>query len=241
MNPRYARHIILPEIGEEGQRKLASARVVVVGAGGLGSAVLYYLASAGVGHIRIVDSDAVDIGNLNRQFIHFESDIGREKSKSAEEKLRQYNREIDISSATVRLDDENAGEYLSGHDVAVACVDNLKARRLLNRFCVNSGMPLMDAGVRGFEGYLLAVLPGVTPCYSCIFPRAVESAGVTGILGATAGVLGSMTAVQTVKHLVGIPTDCALYYVDLLSMRIAPIAAKRSPDCPVCGARGPGG
>lgn len=234
MISRYERHIILPEIGEEGQQKLSSAKAVVVGAGGLGSAVLYYLASAGIGHIKIIDSDIVEITNLNRQFIHFESDIGREKSLSAKEKLQQYNHEISISSVTVRLNDENIQEYLSGYDVVVSCVDNKPTRYLLNSSCVKSGIPLIDGGVRGFEGYTLTVLPGVTPCYHCIFPVPDKSTAVTGVLGATAGVIGSMMAVQTIKVLLGIRMDSYFHYIDLFSFNIIPMQAQRNPDCPVC-------
>ena len=241
---RYARQIILPEIGSEGQRRLSSAKVAVIGAGGLGSPVLYYLASAGVGVVHIFDSDTVELTNLNRQFIHFQSDIGREKSQSAKEKLERYNKDIQVSASTVRLDAENVRVLLAGFHLALSCVDNTKTRYLLNSACAQSGIPLVDGGIRGFEGYVLSVTPGVTPCYQCIFPgkgqwenadvsrQHVESAGV---LGAAAGILGSMMALEAIKHIAGIPIQPHFYYVDLLSCGITPITAKRVPDCPACG------
>lgn len=237
MDSRYERQIALPEIGEKGQRKLSAARVVVVGAGGLGSPVLYCLASAGVGHIKIIDSDRLDITNLNRQFLHFESDIGRQKALSAQEKLARYNPDIYVHSVAVALDSANTTKQLSGYDIVLSCVDNKKARYLLNRACVNGGIPLVDGGLRGFEGYVLTVLPGVTPCYHCLFPqkKGKDPSGIPGVLGAVAGVIGSMMAVEAVKHIAGIPIDSYFHYVDTLSFRVTPIAAKRRPDCLVCG------
>lgn len=235
MISRYARQMMLPEIGIEGQRRLSSSRAAVVGAGGLGSPALYYLASAGVGYIRIIDSDIVEMTNLNRQFLHFEKDIGREKAQSASEKLRLYNPDIQIHAATVPLDEKNAPEYLSGCDAVLSCVDNQQTRYLLNSACVKSGTPLIDGGVRGFEGYVLTVLPHVTPCYRCIFPNERQPQEVTGILGATAGVLGAMMAMRTIQQLIGIPIRPYLHFVDLISFCTTPVNAERAPDCPVCG------
>jgi len=235
MNERYSRHMLLPEIGEEGQKKLARTRALVVGTGGLGSPVLYYLAAAGVGHIHIVDSDTVDITNLNRQFLHFEPDIGREKSLSAREKLHRFNSEIELKATTIRLCEENVQEIISDNDIAISCVDNLQTRYLLNRGCVQRGIPLVDGGVSGFDGYSMTILPGVTPCYHCIFPEAVQSTGVIGVLGATAGVTGTIMAVQAIKHLLGINEGSSFLQIDLFSMSFMPIRAKRNPECTVCG------
>jgi len=234
---RYSRHIMLPEIGEEGQRRLSSAKAVVAGAGGLGSPVLYYLASAGIGQIKIIDSDIVDIANLNRQIIHFENDIGKEKTRSAKEKLGQYNHDIQVRTANVLLNEENAGEHLSGYDLVISCVDNKKTRYLTNSACVNHNIPFIDGGIQGFEGYILTVFPGVTPCYQCIFPQESQTkqAGAIGVLGAAAGVLGSMMAMEAIKYIAGIPIASHLHYVDLLDWRITPVTAKRNLDCPACG------
>ena len=233
---RYSRQVMLPEIGGEGQRRLSAASVAVVGAGGLGSPVLYCLASAGVGHIRIIDSDTVDITNLNRQFVHSQDDIGRQKAQSAMEALARYNHDIEICADAVALDADNAEELLAGHDLVLSCVDNKKTRHILNGVCVRGGVPLIDGGIRGFEGYVLIVLPGVTPCYQCIFPQKDQQeadAGI-GVLGATAGVLGSLMATEAIKRIVGIPAQACFYFVDLLSSRITTIQAKKDPGCPVC-------
>jgi len=226
---RYSRQIILPEIGEEGQLKLSNAKVAVVGAGGLGSHVLYNLASAGVGNIKIIDPDVVDITNLNRQILHFESDVGREKSKSAKEKLQQYNREIKIEAVTALFDETQ----IAGFDVVLSCVDTKTTRYLLNSACVSKKIPFIDGGIQGFEGYVLTVLPGVTPCYNCIFPQIHESE-TAGVLGATAGVIGSMMAMEAIKLIVGIPITEHFHYVDLLSWRITPIMKERDVGCGVC-------
>jgi len=237
MTSRYSRQIIIPEIGDGGQERLSSAKVAVVGAGGLGSPVLYYLASAGVGHIRIIDSDVLDITNLNRQCIHSESDVGREKSRSAMEALQRYNHDIQVYATTAVLDDDNALEHLTGFDVVLSCVDNKTARYVLNKACVSARVPLIDGGVQDFSGYVLTVLPGVTPCYQCIFPQKNQSqdTGSFGILGAVAGVLGSMIAMEAIKLIVSIQMILYLRYVDLMSCEIASIAANKAPGCPVCG------
>lgn len=240
MIPRYSRHMIIPEIGEKGQDKLSSSKVLVVGAGGLGSPVLYYLASAGIGHIKIIDSDTVDITNLNRQFIHFECDIGREKTQSAKEKIQKYNHEIDVSTATVRLDEVNIQKYVSDCDIVMSCVDNRQTRLLLNSVCVKRGIPLVDGGVNGFNGYALTVIPGITPCYNCILPKRDQGSAPIGVLGATAGVIGSMMAVMTIKYLLSIQIDSFLYYIDLLSFTITPIQINKNPDCLICNTYNPG-
>jgi len=227
---------MLPEIGIEGQQRLSDAKAVVIGAGGLGSPVLYYLSSAGVGHIKIIDSDSVDITNLNRQFIHSSHDIGKEKSKSAQEKLEHFNPDIQVCSVTVALNDKNVFEHLMGCTIVLSCVDNLETRYLINSTCVRSNIPLIDGGVQGFDGYTLMVLPGVTPCYECIFPRKnrYENTGVVSVLGTTAGVLGSLMAMDALKHIIGIPVDTYFHYMDLLSNRMTTIQASKDISCPIC-------
>ena len=240
MISRYSRQMTLPEIGGEGQRRLSEAKAAVVGAGGLGSPVLYYLASAGFGHIKIIDSDICDITNLNRQFIHFGNDMGREKAQSAKDKLVLYNNEITVCAETVMLDDQNAPDCLSGHDIVLSCVDNKKTRRLINKVCITNNTPFIDGGVQGFEGYILTVAPGITPCFQCIFPMhgLTETAGSTGVIGAAAGVIGSMMALEAIKLITGIPICPYFQYVDLLSYRLTPITARKARDCPVCGQTG---
>ena len=234
---RYARQIMLPEIGHAGQQRLSSSRVAVVGAGGLGSSVLYHLASAGVGHIQIIDSDVVDITNLNRQFIHFEEDVNKEKSQSAKSKLLKYNHDIRVNATTTRLDESNVGRLISNYDIIISCADNCDTRRLINCACVGRDIAMIDGGAQGFEGYVMSMLPGVSPCYQCIFPKSPNTqkdAEPVGILGATVGVIGSMMAVEAIKRIIGIPMHVNLHYIDLLSFRITPITAVRNPACSVC-------
>jgi len=227
---------MLPEIGVEGQQRLSDTKAVVIGAGGLGSPVLYYLSSAGVGHIKIIDSDCVDITNLNRQFIHSSHDIGKEKSKSAQEKLEHLNPDIQTCSVTVALNDMNVLQHLMGCTIVLSCVDNRETRYLINSACVHNNIPLIDGGVQGFNGYTLMVLPGITPCYECIFPQKKQQkkTGVVSVLGATAGILGSMMAMEALKHIIGIPVDAYFHYMDLLSNRMTTIKASKDASCPVC-------
>ena len=154
MNERYSRQILLKEIGEEGQSKLASSCVTVVGAGGLGSSALFCLASAGIGSIKIIDSDTVELSNLNRQLIHTEADIGKNKALSASQKLRRYNSEITVTPVDSHLNEENASSLIAGSDIVLACVDNNETRLALNKVCAELGVPLIDGGVGGFEGYV---------------------------------------------------------------------------------------
>jgi len=235
MESRYERQIILPEIGAGGQHKLATSKAVVVGAGGLGSPVLYYLASAGVGNLKIIDGDTVDITNLNRQILHFESDIGVGKARSAMENLRQYNSDVKVSVVEEVLREENMPYHLSGSDVVLSCVDNKKTRYQLNRVCVNLGIPLIDGGVQGFDGYFLMVLPGVTPCYECFFSgKSSDDSADSGVIGAAVGVVGSMMALEAVKYIIGTPIHSYFHYVDTLSYMITTINTVRRLDCPIC-------
>ena len=237
MDSRYARQVILPQIGSEGQARLASARVAVAGAGGLGSPVIYYLAAVGVGELKIIDADTVDITNLNRQILHFENDIGKNKAQSAKDKLGRFNKDVHTVASAEFLDNKNAAELLSGYDIVMSCVDNNETRYALNSACIVNRVPLVNSGVQGFDGYIMVVQPGITPCYNCIFPGSRDSRAngeSPGIIGAAAGVLGSMMAVEAIKVIVGMTIDPSFYYVDLLSMQITPVAALRSPDCSVC-------
>jgi len=244
MNRRYEKQIILPEVGEAGQERLMHAKVVVVGAGGLGSPALYYLAAAGVGTIRIIDCDIVDVTNLNRQFIHFENDIGREKQQSAKEKLLGFNKNIHIDAVCARLDKNNASELLTGFDIVVSCVDNNETRYILNSVCVKSKTPLINGGVEGFSGYVMVMKPGETPCFQCIFPENEECLFIgarnkpeegCGILGASAGVAGSLMAAETIKVLLEMQINPYLYYIDLISTQLVPIDAIKMENCPACG------
>ena len=232
---RYLKQIILPEIGKSGQSKFSSSKVIVVGAGGLGSVVLYYLASAGIGHIKIIDSDKVDITNLNRQFIYNDADVGRVKSLTTMEKIQNFNHEISITSSNIYINAENIEDHISSCDMVIACVDNKKTRHILNSHCINKNIPLIDGGINGFEGYVFTILPDLTPCFNCLFPEKKEISEPIGVIGAAVGVIGSMMALQSIKVLLKIKIDCFLHYVDLMSFRVLPISAEKKPGCPICG------
>jgi adenylyltransferase/sulfurtransferase len=227
----------MPQITTKEQSMLSAARVAVVGAGGLGSPVLIYLAAAGVGALHIIDEDTVALSNLNRQFLHFEEDIGRLKTDSAKNKLSRFNSEIKITTSAIKLDEMNISAELSGSDIIVSCVDNYNTRRLMNAFCVRQKLSMMDGGILGFSGYVMLVLPGETPCYSCVYPETPQNVGKIGVLGATAGVVGAMMAAQTVKYLIGIREGFKFTFIDLLSFTFDTIEIKKNPDCPVCGGK----
>ena len=240
---RYARHLDLPGFGGHGQERLRAGRVLVVGCGGLGSPALFYLAAAGVGRLGLVDSDHVEISNLQRQILHATPDIGRPKVDSAVGRLRALNPHVRLVPHQDRLDAENARDLFAPYDVILDCTDNFAAKYLINDVCVAMKKPFIHAGISGFCGQLMTVLPGQSACLRCVFPAppplaAPESAPTAGPLGAIPGVIGSLQAVEALKFLAGVGallTDVLLTY-DGLEVEFRPIHAKRNPACPACGA-----
>ena len=233
---RYARQLLLPQIGEEGQKRLKTATVAIVGLGGLGSPVAMYLAAAGVGALVLIDGDIVSWTNLNRQLLHAEPDIGKRKTDSAQEKIRALNHTIELRVHSERLTTENAEEILKGADAIVDCLDSLKSRQDLMRASWKLGIPLIHAAVRGFEGRLTVVVPRETACLGCWLPNA-DSGEAIPVIGPTPGVMGALQASETLKFLLGIPpllTGRVLMY-DGLTMQFRQIAVEPDPDCPVCG------
>jgi len=179
----------------------------------------------------------VELTNLNRQILHFEQDISRAKSVSAAEKLRQYNSDIEICEFSEMLTEKNLGEHLEDCSLVVTCVDNLPTRYLINEGCVKKGIAQVVGGVEGFSGYTLTVIPGMTPCFQCVFPYAKTKDVSSGVLGASAGVLGSLMALQAIKYLAGAEISSYFHYVDLSAYSITDIKADMVIDCPVCGGR----
>jgi molybdopterin/thiamine biosynthesis adenylyltransferase/rhodanese-related sulfurtransferase/molybdopterin converting factor small subunit len=238
---RYQRQIILPEVGVEGQRRLLASRVLLIGAGGLGSPAAIYLAAAGVGTIGVVDGDRVDETNLHRQVLHMTHDVGRPKTQSARRHLEDLNPDVTVVEHRTFLSSENALEILKDYDVIVNGSDNFPTRYLVNDAAVLLGKPLVDASILRFEGQATVFLPG-QGCYRCLFPEppapgTVPSCAEGGILGALAGVMGTIQAVETLKILLGRGETLAgrLLLYDALAAEWRTFRWRRNPDCPVCG------
>jgi adenylyltransferase/sulfurtransferase len=242
---RYARHIILDEVGEEGQEKLLKARVLVIGAGGLGSPALLYLAAAGVGTLGIVDDDTVDLTNLQRQIVHATPRVGAAKVESAADGLRALNPDVRVIPQRLRLSPTNAADVISGYDLVVDGSDNFETRYLLNDACYAARIPLVSAAIVRFDGQLSvfkAYLEGANSCYRCIFPTwpaadLVPRCEEAGIFGAVAGVIGSLQAVEALKEILDLGDSLSgqLLLYDGLSATFRKIKVPRAPDCPVCG------
>jgi len=239
---RYSRHIILEQVGGAGQEKLLSSKVLIVGAGGLGSPAALYLAAAGVGTIGIIDADKVDLTNLQRQIIHHTSDLGVEKVKSAENKMRAINPEVTVKTYHQPAKADNIREIIREYDFVIDGTDNFPAKFLINDACYFEKIPFSHAGILKFYGQLITVLPGETTCYRCIFNApppagAVPSCSQAGVLGVLAGVIGSLQATEAIKYLLGLGrllTDTLLTY-DALEMEFRAVKLNRNPNCPLCG------
>jgi molybdopterin/thiamine biosynthesis adenylyltransferase/rhodanese-related sulfurtransferase len=241
---RYARHLALPGVGEEGQERLKAARVLVVGAGGLGSPVALYLAAAGVGTLGLVDFDTVDVTNLQRQILYGTGDVGRPKLEVAAVRLSDLNPGVHVVSHPVRLTSENALEILAGYDVVADGTDNFPARYLVNDACVLLGKPNVHASVSRFDGQASVFWAAKGPCYRCLFeepPPAdlVPSCAEGGVLGVLPGLLGTIQATEVLKLLLGAgePLVGRLLLVDALRMEMRTIRTAKNPACAVCGAR----
>ena len=231
---RYERQILIPDWGKSGQRKLKKAKVLVAGAGGLGSAILTYLAVAGVGNIRIVDSDKVELGNLNRQVLHTDNDIGRYKVDSAKEKLELLNPDIKVEATKAKITKNNIFKLVADCYV-VDALDNLPTRFLLNRAAIKSGLPLFHGTVYGFEGRATTIIPGKTSCLRCLY-QDVLPGKIPGV-GVTPAVIGCIEAAEVIKYILGIGDlleDRLLVY-DGLSMKFSEVKLKKNPNCRDCG------
>jgi len=231
---RYKRQMML--FGEEGQERLKKAHIFIAGAGGLGSPISIYLAVAGVGTITIVDMDVVDLTNLNRQILHFDRDVGKKKTASAEEKLRELNPDITINAIDVKIEESNAIKLIGRADGIVDAMDNYPTRYLLNDVAIAKKIPLFHGGIRGFYGQATTIIPGITPCLKCIFPKAPPKE-VFPVVGVTPGIIGTIQANEVIKYLLGsgeLLTD-RLFIWDGMQAHAEEICVERNSSCEACG------
>lgn len=239
---RYSRHILLEGVGEQGQSKLLESKVLVIGCGGLGSPACLYLAAAGVGTIGIVDADQVDLSNLQRQIAHHTPDIGVDKVESARNKINAMNPDVKVEAHKVWAGKDNIRQLIGGYDFVIDATDNFDAKFLINDACFFERTPLCHAGVVGFEGQMMTIIPGETTCYRCIFDApppegAVPMCGDVGVLCAVPGVIGTLQATEAMKYLLSIgdlATNSLLTY-NAMSMSVRKIPLKRNPGCSLCG------
>ena len=239
---RYSRHLIMPEVGMEGQQKLKAARVLCVGTGGLGSPLALYLTAAGVGTLGIVDFDVVDVTNLQRQIIHSTADVGRKKLDSAEEKLKAINPYINIRKFETRLSSENALDIFRDFDIIADGTDNFPTRYLVNDACVLTGKPNVYGSIFRFEGQASVFATEEGPCYRCLYPEPpppglVPSCAEGGVLGILPGLVGVMQATEVIKLILGAgdPLIGRLLLIDALGMKFRELKLRKNPDCPECG------
>jgi molybdopterin/thiamine biosynthesis adenylyltransferase len=241
---RYSRHIILKEIGVEGQKRLLESRALIIGAGGLGSPAALYLAAAGVGTIGIADPDTVSLSNLQRQIIHTTEDAGKAKVQSAQEKIRALNPDVTVVPYLQRIDAGSIADIIENYDFIIDGTDNFSAKFLINDACVLRRKPFCHAGIIRFQGQIMTYIPGESPCYRCVFHSpppegAVPACQQAGVLGATAGVIGTLQATEALKFLLGMEglLKGQLLCYNALTMEFRKTPLSRNPDCPVCGTK----
>ena len=239
---RYSRHIILKEVGGKGQQKLLDAKVMIIGAGGLGSPIALYLAAAGVGTIGIADADVVELSNLQRQIAHQTKDIGVPKVLSAREKMEAMNPDVRVNTYHTWISAGNILEIIERYDFVIDCTDNFAAKFLINDACVLAGKPFSHGGILNFVGQTLTFIPGQSACYRCIFPvpppkDAIPTCSQVGVLGVLPGVIGIMQATEALKYLLGTGKLLAgrLLVYDALAMTFRTVNVRRNPHCPICG------
>ena len=241
---RYSRHILLPEVGGKGQKKIAQARILIIGAGGLGSPAALYLAAAGVGTLGLIDGDRVDLSNLQRQVLHHTDDVGRPKVVSGKEKIDALNPDVNVMTYEERLTAKNALDLFSQYDVIIDGVDNFQAKFLINDACYFTRKPLVHGGILRFDGRLFTILPGETACYRCVFktpppPGLVASCQEAGVIGVLAGIIGTLQATEALKLIlkIGKPLTDRMLDFDARRTAFREIKIRRNPNCPLCGER----
>jgi molybdopterin/thiamine biosynthesis adenylyltransferase len=238
---RYSRHLLLPEVGMEGQEKLLDAKVLLLGAGGLGSPAALYLAAAGVGTLGIVDDDVVDVSNLQRQVIHTTDRVGVPKTESAAETIRALNPDVKVVEHRLRIGPDNIMDVLPNYDIVVDGLDNFPTRYLLNDASVRLQIPVVSAAILGFDGQLSVFKPYDGPCYRCLFPvpppaELAPSCGANGVLGVLPGTMGLLQATEVIKLILdeGDPLIGRLLMYDALAASVTEVKVRRDPDCPIC-------
>jgi len=238
---RYSRQIILPDIGSRGQEKLFKAKVLIIGLGGLGSPCALYLAAAGIGSIGIVDSDNVELNNLQRQILHSTKNVGKPKVESAKEKLNAINPDVEVIPYLLRLTSENILEIIEDYDIIVDGSDNFPTRYLVNDACVLSRKPLSHAGIFRYDGQAMTILPGKSPCYRCLFPEPpppgfIPTCQEAGIMGAVAGVIGTIQANEVLKYILGIgqPLSGRVLIFNALDSTFRTVRVPKDKDCLIC-------
>lgn len=242
---RYARHILLDELGIEGQEQFLAARVLVVGAGGLGSPAALYLATAGVGSITLADDDSVELSNLQRQILHVEASVGRPKAESGRDTLAAYNPETQVNARVERLEGVALGEAVAAADVVLDCTDNFTTRHAINRACVQHRKPLVSGAAIRFDGQISVydLRHDDAPCYHCLFPEADDieevNCATTGVFAPLVGIIGAMQAAEALKLLAGIGDSLSgrLLWLDVRTMQWRSVNVNRDPECAVCGHR----
>lgn len=239
---RYSRHIILPEVGGKGQRKVNEAKVFIVGAGGLGSPIALYLSAAGVGTLGIIDGDVVDLSNLHRQIIHHTADLNRPKVQSAKEKIEALNPDVKVITYQERLNSKNALDIVKDYDIIVDGSDNFPTKFLVNDVAYFAKKPLVHGGILRFVGQVITILPDKSACYRCLFynpppPGVVPSCQEAGVLGVLAGLIGSIQSAEVLKVIlnIGNPLTNRLLTYDAIKTGFREIKVQRNPRCPLCG------
>lgn len=239
---RYSRHIILKDVGIEGQEKIAEAKILVVGAGGLGSPALLYLAAAGIGTLGIADGDSLDLSNLQRQVIHFTADINKPKVLSAKEKIEQLNPDVDVRIHHEMLGAANIMDIIKGYDFVIDGTDNFPTKFLVNDACVLAGVPYSHGGILRFDGQTFTIKPKESACYRCVFlepppANAVPTCSQAGVIGVIAGIMGTLQANEAIKFVLGkgdLLTNRLLIF-DALNTKFREVKLRKNPNCPVCG------
>ena len=233
---RYDRQIMIEGLREEGQEKLKAARVFIAGAGGLGSPISIYLAAAGVGHIRLVDRDSIELSNLNRQILHWDNDIGRLKVESAQEKLKRLNPNVTIDVSSETIGENNISSLIEGYDAIVDAMDNLPTRYLLNQTAIEKGIPFFHGAVRGLEGRAITIIPGKSACLRCMYHGSIPPEKFP-VIGVTPAIIASIQATEVIKYIVGMGellTGRLLVY-DGMAMAFDVFKITRNPQCDHCG------